>query len=144
LEAANIRCWMAPRDIVPGARWGASIVRAINQCRMMVLIFSGQANNSAQVQREVDQAFSKGKTVIPLRIEDVKPVDELAYYLDTVHWLDALTPPLERNLERLVTTVQALLSAAKQESPSTEPVIDDALAAQAQDEARVEDETSWA
>ena len=97
LEAAKIRCWIAPRDIVPGAKWGASIVRAINQCRMMVLIFSGNANDSTQVQREVDQAFNRGKAVLPLRIEDVKPADELAYYLDTVHWLDALTPPLERN-----------------------------------------------
>ena len=24
---------------------------------------------------------------------NVVPVDDLAYYLDTVHWLDALTPP---------------------------------------------------
>ena len=29
LESAGIRCWIAPRDIVPGAEWGASIVKAI-------------------------------------------------------------------------------------------------------------------
>lgn len=139
LEVAKIRCWMAPRDIVPGARWGASIVRAINQCRVMVLIFSGSANGSVQVQREVDQAFNKSKTVIPLRIEDVKPADELAYYLDTVHWLDAITPPLERNLGKLVATVQALLPTTEQE-PAATPEVDDAQAAQAQDEARAEDE----
>jgi WD40 repeat protein len=143
LEGAKIRCWMAPRDIVPGARWGASIVRAIIECRVMVLIFSRNANDSAQVHREVNQAFSKSKAVVPLRIEDVRPTDELAYYLDTVHWLDVLTPPLEKNLEVLVTTVQALLS-IKQEAL----VIGDAAvnhddypqAAEAQDEARAEDE----
>lgn len=140
LEAAKIRCWMAPRDIVPGARWGASIVRAINECRVMVLIFSGNANTSAQVHREVDQAFGKGKAVLPLRIEDIRPADELAYYLDTVHWLDALTPPMERNLETLVATVQRLLPATEPVPPIDEPVVDDALAAQAQDEARAEDE----
>jgi TIR domain-containing protein len=115
LESAKIRCWMAPRDIVPGARWGASIVRAINECRVMVRIFSGNANASEQVHREVDRAFSKGRAVVPLRIEDVSPADELAYYLDTVHWLDALTPPLERNLEKLVATVQALITKEKQD-----------------------------
>src|SRR5215472_13528176 len=73
LEAAKVRCWMAPRDIRPGETWGASIVRAIGGCRVMVLIFSGHANSSAQVQREVDQAFGKSKTVVPLRIEDIKP-----------------------------------------------------------------------
>jgi hypothetical protein len=140
LEAAKIRCWMAPRDIVPGARWGASIVHAINECRVMVLIFSGHANASAQVGREVDQAFSKAKTVVPLRIEDIKPADELAYYLDTVHWLDALTPPLERNLGKLVATVQALLPTTDPTPEGNERVFNDAEAARAQDAARAEDE----
>jgi len=140
LESAKFRCWMAPRDIVAGARWGASIVRAINECRVMVLIFSGNANTSAQVHREVDQAFGKGKAVLPLRIEDIRPADELAYYLDTVHWLDALTPPLERNLEKLVATVQALLPTTEPEPAMSEPVADDAEAAREQDEARAEDE----
>jgi hypothetical protein len=79
----------------------------------MVLIFSGNANASAQVHCEVDQAFRKGKAVLPLRIEDVRPADELAY-LDTVHWLDALTPPLETNLEKLVATARALLPTTEQ------------------------------
>jgi succinate dehydrogenase hydrophobic anchor subunit len=140
LEAAKIRCWIAPRDIVPGAKWGASIVRAINDSRVMVLIFSGNANSSAQVQREVDQAFGKSKTVVPLRIEDVRPADELAYYLDTVHWLDALTPPLEHNLERLVATVRALLPTTEETPRGGEPVIDEAEAARAQEEARAADE----
>ncbi len=138
LEADKVRCWIAPRDIVPGAKWGASIVRAINECRVVVLIFSGSANDSDQVQREVDQAFSKGKAVVPLRIEDVKPADELAYYLDTVHWLDALTPPFEKNLEKLVGTVQALLPATETE-PSSEFVIG-AQVARAQDDAPAHDD----
>jgi hypothetical protein len=41
LEAEGIRCWLAPRDISPGADWAASIVDAIDGCRVMVLIFSG-------------------------------------------------------------------------------------------------------
>ena len=140
LEAAKIRCWMAPRDIVAGARWGASIVRAIDECRVMVLIFSANANASMQIRREVDQAFSRGKAVLPLRIEDVRPADELAYYLDTVHWLDALTPPLERNLEKLVAAVQALLPVTEQAPPSSEPVVGDVDAAKAQNEAHAQDE----
>lgn len=139
LEGAEIRCWMAPRDIVAGAQWGASIVRAINQCQVMVLIFSGNANGSAQVHREVDQAFSKGKVVVPLRIEDVLPADELAYYLNTVHWLDALTLPLEKSLAQLITTVRALLEAPRQTLEATE-LSSDVEAARAQDVARAKDE----
>ena len=54
LEAAGIRCWIAPRDIVPGLEWSAAIVRAIDRRRIMVFIFSSHANQSRQIRREVD------------------------------------------------------------------------------------------
>ena len=68
LEAEGIRCWIAPRDITPSVEWAASIVDAIDQCRVMVLIFSAHANRSKQVQREVQQAFDGEKPVVPFRI----------------------------------------------------------------------------
>ncbi|HKO09237.1 MAG TPA: TIR domain-containing protein [Alphaproteobacteria bacterium] len=109
LEAAGIRCWIAPRDIVPGAEWGEAIVSAIADCRAMILIFSASANDSPQIRREVERAVSKGIPVIPLRIEDIAPTRSLEYFIGTVHWLDALTPPLENHLRRLADTVKALL-----------------------------------
>ena len=109
LEAAGIRCWIAPRDIVPGAEWGEAIVSAIADCRAMILIFSASANDSPQIRREVERAVSKGIPIIPLRIEDIAPTRSLEYFIGTVHWLDALTPPLENHLRRLTDTVKALL-----------------------------------
>lgn len=73
LEAHGIRCWIAPRDIAPSAEWAASIVEAIERCKLMVLIFSSYANQSRQVYREVQQAFDVEKPVIPFRIENVLP-----------------------------------------------------------------------
>jgi hypothetical protein len=112
LEAAGVRCWIAPRDIEPGAEWAASIMDAIEQCRVMVLILSGNANGSKQVRREVHSAFNRDVPVLPLRVEDVAPAKQLKYYLEPVHWLDALTPPLEHHLERLTRSVTALLRTA--------------------------------
>jgi hypothetical protein len=109
LEAARIRCWIAPRDIVPGEDWGASIVDAIDSCRAMVLIFSGHANESPQIRNEVTRAVSKSVPIIPLRIENIEPTKTLAYYMGAVHWLDALTPPLEAHLKGLTAAVAALL-----------------------------------
>ena len=113
LEAAGVRCRIAPRDIAPGADWAASIVDAIDQCRVMVLIFSNSTNASRQIQREVQRAFDRGIPVIPLRIEDVAPANALAYYMGPVQWLDALTPPLERHLTHLTGAVTALLRAPR-------------------------------
>ena len=109
LEASGVRCWIAPRDIMPGAEWGEAIIDAINQCRAFILIFSANANESPQIRREVERAVSKGIAIIPVRIQDIAPARSLEYFIGTVHWLDALTPPLEAHLRRLVDTVKALL-----------------------------------
>lgn len=60
LEADSITCWIAPRDVVPGAEWGESIEDSIQSSRIMVLIFSQSANVSPQMRREAERAFNKG------------------------------------------------------------------------------------
>jgi hypothetical protein len=109
LEAAGIRCWIAPRDITPGAEWGEAIIDAIGQARVLVLVFSTNANESPQIRREVERAVHKGIPIVPLRIEDIAPTRSLEYFIGTVHWLDALTPPLEAHLRKLVEAARALL-----------------------------------
>ncbi len=110
LERHGIRCWIAPRDITPGDDWGAAIIKGINGSRMMVLIFSGHANASAQVRREVERAISRGMSVLPVRVENVLPKGALEYALGITHWLDAFTPPIERHLESIARSVQTLLA----------------------------------
>jgi hypothetical protein len=109
LERAGVRCWIAPRDIAPGSDWAASILEAIDQCRLMVLVFTAKANESQQIRNEVVRAVNKGVPIVPLRIESVEPTKALAYFMGAVHWLDALSPPLEQHLDRLTETVKALL-----------------------------------
>jgi hypothetical protein len=119
LEGAGVRCWVAPRDVLPGAEWGGSIVKAIDHCHVMVLIFSSHANASKQVVREVQRAISRGVPLVPLRIENTVPTDTLAYFMDSVHWLDALSPPLENHLRRLTDAVRAFLHIDLQDSANT-------------------------
>jgi TIR domain len=109
LEAKGFRCWIAPRDILPGREWGASIVEAIKSSRVMVLIFSGHANQSPQINREVERAVNWRIPIIPMRIEDVVPTEALEYFLSSPHWLDAFTPPLERHLEYLAKVIGQIL-----------------------------------
>jgi TIR domain len=92
LEKAAIRCWVAPRDVRPGRSFPGEITRAIQQSKVMLLIFSGHSNNSEQVLREVQLATDSRLPIIRFRIEDVALTDDLRYFLSTPHWLDALTP----------------------------------------------------
>jgi hypothetical protein len=110
LEGAGIRCWIAPRDIRPGGQYGGAIIAAIDSCRVMVLVFSQSANASHQVPREVERAVIKGVPIVPLRVEDVVPTDSMAYFLESVHWLDAINPPLAKHLQYLVDTVRSILA----------------------------------
>jgi TIR domain len=116
LESAAVRCWIAPRDVQPGRSFAGEITRALQQSKVMVLIFSANSNNSPQVLREVQLAVSAHLHIIQLRIEDVRPNDDLTYFLSTPHWLDALTPPLENHLQRLVAAVKALLGETEAET----------------------------
>jgi TIR domain len=100
---------MAPRDILPGADWGAAIMDALDSCRAMVLIFSSNANESPQIRREVERVVGRGMPIIPVRIEETAPTKALAYFMGPVHWLDALTPPLEQHLQRLADSLKTLL-----------------------------------
>lgn len=119
LEQQGIRCWVAPRDIEPGADWGAAVITAIKSCRAVVLVFSAAANTSPQILREVERAVHLGIPVIPVRLEDVMPEGALEYHLGTVHWLDAMNPPLESHLHRLADALLLLLNREKGEPPAS-------------------------
>jgi hypothetical protein len=110
LESHGIRCWIAPRDVTPGTSWGDAIVNAIGASKIMVVVLSGNSNHSRQVIREVERAVAKEVIIIPFRIENIDPTGAMAYFLSTEHWLDALTPPLERHIEKLQATIQSFLS----------------------------------
>jgi hypothetical protein len=125
LERRKIRCWIAPRDVLPGASYAESLIDAIAESRVFILVFSANANKSPQVVHEVERAVSKGIPVLPVRIEDVLPSKSMEYFISTTHWLDALTPPLEQHLQRLADTVEKLLTseeAAKTSPSGNEPI----------------------
>ncbi|MBI3823443.1 MAG: toll/interleukin-1 receptor domain-containing protein [Planctomycetes bacterium] len=109
LEAAGVPCWIAPRNVPPGAEWAPAIAEAIPNAKVMVVVLSTHANESRHVKREVERAVTHGLVIIPFRIEDVALSASLEFYLTTVHRLDAFTPPLEEHLHRLAETVAAVL-----------------------------------
>lgn len=110
LESEGIRCWIAPRDVTPSMEWSECIIDAIQECRIMVLVFTTSANDSPQIHREIERAVNHGVAVLPFRTEDILPDKALEYFIGDVHWLDALTVPLEAHLKNLAETVKMLLA----------------------------------
>ena len=145
LEKRRIRCWVAPRDVPAGVSWASSLVEAIGGSRVVVLILSKGSNSSPQVIREVDEAVGTGIPVVPLRIDDVEPSDQMRFYIKSVHWLDALSPPMEEHLKRLADSVEALLAVGDDrrpplgEQPGDRPTTPRAVSAQSLETGRVVD-----
>ena len=121
LEGHGIRCWVAPRDITPGQDWSDAIIDAIAGCRVCLLILSTASNQSDQVKREVQNAVSEAKPILPFRIEDVALSKHMRYFIGTPHWLDALTPPMERHLQKMVETVSGLIAALDDKAGEAAP-----------------------
>jgi hypothetical protein len=117
LEQQEIRCWVAPRDVRPGKSFPGEITRAIQQSKVMLLIFSRHSNSSEQVLREVQLAVDCRVPIVRLRMEDIPLSDDLRYYLSTPHWLDALTHPLSKHMPPLIAAVKELLG------PASEPEV---------------------
>lgn len=99
LEENGYRAWYAPRDIAAGVSWPAAITEAIRTIPVMLLVFSGSSNSSDEISRELTLAGGNKCAVIPVRIENVTPSDELAYYLSNRHWLDVYDLEKEKAID---------------------------------------------
>lgn len=92
LESAGHRCWIAPRDVKPGAPYPGQIVAAIRDCAGLVLIVTPAANESPDVLQEVQLAGQHRKTLAPVIVGGAKPSDDLHYFIGVRHqiaWSDA-------------------------------------------------------
>lgn len=108
LEAQGIPCWIAPRDVPPGGRYGEVIIHALEESLAVVLLFSEQSNASEQVLNEIERAVSKKKDIFPLKLDGVRPSGELEYFISRHHWLDCTQTSLEARLPELAQALQAL------------------------------------
>ena len=105
MEAAGFPCWMAPRDVKPGAQYADAIVAAINAAKALVLVLSASAVASAHVGREVERAASKHKPMIAFRIDNAALSRALEYFLSESQWIDVSAMGMPAALARLAEAV---------------------------------------
>ena len=49
----GVTCWISFRDVQPGQNFQEQIVKAIRASKIMVLVFTSNANNSNQIKKEL-------------------------------------------------------------------------------------------
>src|SRR3984893_16497933 len=125
LERHGIRCWIAPRDVTPGALYADGIIRAINDAKVLVLILSAISVASKHVGKEVERASSKGRPIITLKVDAAPVTTALEYFLRQSQWFDVPALGLQAALAKLVQAVGQPLAA----SSGVNPVLGTGLAA---------------
>jgi hypothetical protein len=109
LEANGIKCWIAPRDVLPGVDYAEALVDAIGNSSLMILVLSSSSNNSPHVRREVERAAQK-IPILTFRIDATPPSRPMKFFIGGWGWLDAWTPTPDKHLQRLTDTVNLILS----------------------------------
>jgi hypothetical protein len=123
LEASNVKCWIDHRDIPHSSSWDESIVKAIKNSNLILLVFSKKANVSSHVKRELAIAVKYEIDIIPFQIEEFKVSEKLEYYLTDIQWFKAIGNSLENHLKRLLNTINNILEKLKIQ-PLSKPEIE--------------------
>jgi predicted NBD/HSP70 family sugar kinase len=111
LEAANVGCWIAPRDVPAGKQYPEVITDAITLSRVLLLVFSHRVLDSPTVFREVEMCSSRGIPIVVYRLDSTDPRQtKFALFLRSYQWFDdGMNGNVEGTLPRLVNDVMKLL-----------------------------------
>ena len=108
LESSGIKCWYAPRDVQ--SKYAGDIVRAIEECKVFLLVMNRYSTHSEHVLNEIDCAFNRfhhkeAIRLLPFRTDKENLPDDVKYYLGRIHSLDGSEPPEEERISSLVSRI---------------------------------------
>lgn len=109
LERNRIRCWYAPRDVI--GDYATSIVEAITNSKIFVLVLNENSSNSRHVLNEVEIAYKieNTLTIIPFKVDNNTLSMAMEYYVKRLHWIDATNRSLDIAIEDLTRKVASIL-----------------------------------
>ena len=105
LEAAGLKCWMAPRDIPAGAEYGAEFMKGLEDCRVFLLCLSEESNKSQHVAREVERAVNKKLPILTYQYKKVELTKSMEYFLASTQWY---IPDNKHPYDALIQSIQTM------------------------------------
>lgn len=123
----NIDTWMAPYDIPAGSEYAEVLYDALTGCSCLVLMLTDVSQNSQWVKKEVNIAITNGKTVIPVKLEDVELNSSMKLYLNDqqivpVHVIEEKSIEIQNILHSVIgfTGENSVASFVSEEIPNEE------------------------
>lgn len=113
-ESRGLRCWIDADEIRPSELWDETIVRAISQSRLLVLIVSqGSTKSPKQQKRELSIAEKHSVPVVPIFVIEPRTCTSFDYLLGNTHYIDASKSDLMDRLEYAASELRRLISSQK-------------------------------
>ena len=120
LEAAGIRCWIAPDHIEGGQSYAKQIPNAIRNAKVFVVLISGIAMESQWVSKELDSAINEGKRIMPFVLDDTPLTDEFRFYLSNVQQYRAYSD-FDGSMQRLIEDIRIFIGPKTEPAPEPQP-----------------------
>lgn len=115
LEERGLKCWIAPRNILPGSQnYERDIIKGVESCRILLFVSSFKSIYSEDCEMEIKAAHLADKALYSYRIDDT-PYDGMSQKcLSSVQWLDARDDPYGC-IEQLIVDIKSLLASDEKE-----------------------------
>lgn len=110
LESNGINCFISNRNIPAGTEWAPYIINAMEQSKVMVVIFSESYNKSVQVDREITLCCDvEKKPIIPFLVSNAPFHGTKKFYFSNLNWIQAYPTPSE-SYGKLLSSIKEKIS----------------------------------
>ena len=97
--------WISTISIGIGQDYGLQIVKSIDNCKYFILLITSESIASRHVKTELERAFSKGATILPIMLDESKIPLDWEYYLGSSQWLNVLSQEEKDWLPQVINAV---------------------------------------
>jgi formylglycine-generating enzyme len=105
LLASGIHCWLASSDIPGGEPYTGEIIKAIRNCRIVVVLLTEAAARSEHVLTEIERASHYHKRLLTFRMGEFEHSDSLEYLISHRNWVTFPEKPDASDIMRMVQMV---------------------------------------
>ena len=128
LENHGVDCFIAPRDVEGGVNYAKRLVKALDECLLVLLVASEKTNESDHVLNEVDIMIDRKIPVLPVFVEEYELNDELRYYIGRKQRIMAVENEFSTYLPAILSAVEERLP--KKEKPVIVPEVEEEVVSQ--------------
>ncbi len=109
LESNGLSCFFAPRDMPGGTVFCEELVKELESCKVLLLVFSQATHNSKYVPLELQIAFDGEPNCLPVFIENCEPQKSFKMLLSSLHRVNAFDGDIDEYLSAILNNTKKLL-----------------------------------